>query len=200
MDISSLNVLADAISDAGSWWCWHAEGDMVQMEFRDVMLYDESKPEQEPHSTDVLAIRLRGHAFAVFLDNLDEDGWHERLRDDDSVFYPIDTYDLAFDDAEEAKSLLGDYENQAPVMGFDGSDALSAVGHLLCARCDEVGFVVGGDELEVVGRKGAYTGEEIQAAAEKWWAYWKAYWKLRGTSGAYPKDYVCEVTIPVKGD
>ena len=39
----TLNILADAISDVGSWWCWHVGDDMLQLEFCDVQLYDETK-------------------------------------------------------------------------------------------------------------------------------------------------------------
>ena len=200
MNKGTLNILADAISEVGSWWCWDAEGDAVQVELLDVLLYDESKQGREAHTTDVLAVRFRGHAFAVFLDDLDEGGWHERFRDDDSILYPIDTYELAFDDAEDAGTLLGDYRNRVPVKDFDGPGTLFAAKHLLYARCGEVGFIVGGDEMEVVGQKGEYTAEEIEAAAEKWWAYWKVYWELRGTKEALPEDYACEITIPVRGD
>ena len=45
-----------------------------------------------------------GHVFAVFLDDLNEKNWHERFRDDDSLLYPVDTYDMAFDDNKEAES------------------------------------------------------------------------------------------------
>ncbi len=69
--------------------------------------------------------------------------------------------------------------------------------HLLCARCGEVGFIVGGDEIVVVGKKGKYTGEKIETASKKWWDYWKDYWKLRKTKEAYTEDYACEITIPV---
>lgn len=69
----------------------------AEVEFCDVQLYNESKPEREPHSTDVLAVRFRGHAFAVFLDNLDEKDWPDRFRDDDSILYPVEAYALAFD-------------------------------------------------------------------------------------------------------
>ena len=197
MNTNALNILADAITEIGSWWCWDTKDDVVQVEFVDVLLYDESKPEQETHTTDVLAVRFRGHAFAVFLDNLDEEGWHERFRDDDSILYDIDAYDLAFDDIEGAESLLGDYKNRVPVKDFDGPQTLSAAKHLVCARCGEVGFIVGGDELEVVGQSGKYTEEEIASAAEKWWAYWRDYWRLRETKDAFKKDWACEVTIPV---
>lgn len=127
-------------------------------------------------------------------------GHNERFRDDDSILYDIDAYDLAFDDRKGAESLLSDYRNQTSAKDFDGPQTLAAVKHLVCARCGEVGFIVGGDELQVIGQKGKYTGEEIEAAAEKWWAYWRDYWRLRKTKDAFKKDWACEVTIPVARD
>lgn len=193
----TLNILADAISDVGSWWCWHVGDDMLQLEFCDVQLYDKTKAGEETHTTDILAVRFYGHVFAVFLDDLNDESWHEHFRDDDSILYPVDTYDMAFDDNKEAKSLLNDYRNRVPIKDFKGAETLGTVKHILCARCDEVGFIVGGDEIEIVGKKGKYTEEEIEPLSRKWWEYWKDYWRLRGTHDALPKDYACEVTIPV---
>ena len=198
--IDTLNILADTISDVGSWWCWYAGNDMLQLEFCDVQLYDETKAEKETHTTDVLAVRFYGHVFAVFLDNLNEKNWHERFRDDDSILYPVDTYDMTFDDNKEAESLLNDYRNQLPIKEFKGAETLVTAKHILCARCDEVGFIVGGDEIEIAGKKGIYTEEEIELLSRKWWKYWKEYWKLRGTKDAYPKDYACEISIPAGED
>ena len=197
MNINTLNILADAISDVGSWWSWHVGDNMLQLEFCDVQLYDETKGEKETHTTDVLAVRFYGHVFAVFLDDLNDNNWHGRFRDDDSILYPVDTYDMAFDDKTEAESLLNDYRNMVPVKDFKGAETLVSTKHILCARCDEVGFIVGGDEIEIVGEKGKYTEEEIEPLSRKWWEYWKYYWRVRGTRDALPKDYACEVTIPV---
>lgn len=197
MNIKALNTLADAISEVGSWYWWLTKDDMVQLQFCDILLYDDETPEKETHTTDALAVRFHGKAFAVFLDNLDEENWHERLRDDASVAYYVDTYDMAFDDIKETEQLLNDYKHKTAIKDFSGSETLSTAKHLLYARCGDVGFVVGGDEIEVVGRRRKYTEEEIETAFEKWWDYWKAYWKLRGTKDAYPKDYACEITIPV---
>ena len=72
MNKEVLNILADAISDVGSWQWWYIEDDMIQLEFCDVQLYDESKSEKKTHTTDVLAVRFYGHTFALFLDDLDE--------------------------------------------------------------------------------------------------------------------------------
>lgn len=197
MNIHSLNILADAISDAGSWHWWLTGDDMVQVQFCDVMLYDENTSEKEPHSTDILAVRFHGNAFAVFLDNLNDEKWYEHFHDD-SVIYEIDTYNMAFDDVKEAERIMNDFQHQTVIRDFSGSAALLRAKHLLCAGCGDVGFVVGADEMEVVGRKGKYTEEEIETAYQKWFDYWKEYWKLRGTKDAYPKDYVCEVSIPVR--
>ena len=121
MNLNALNILADAISDVGSWHWWYVKEDMVHVQFCDIQLYDEAKPEKETHTTDVLAVRFYNHAFAVFLDNLAEDNWYERLRNDDSVIYPVDTYDLVFDDSKEAESLLSDYKNRITIKDFNGS-------------------------------------------------------------------------------
>ena len=200
MNINTLNILADAISEVGSWHRWLIKDDMVQMQFCDIMLYDDAKPEKETHTTDVLAVRFYGHVFAVFLDNLDECNWYEHFRVDGSKIYPVDTYDLAFDDIKEAELLLNDYKHRIPVKNFSGLETFSSAKHFLYARCGDVGFIVGGDRIEVVGKKGKYTEEEIETGARKWWDYWKIYWKLRRTKDAYPKDYACEITIPVNGN
>ena len=93
--------------------------------------------------------------------------------------------------------MLNDYRNRVPIKDFKGAETLGTVKHILCARCDEVGFIVGGDEMEIAGKKGKYTEEEIEPLSRKWWEYWKDYWRLRGTRDASPKDFACEVTIPV---
>jgi len=42
----------------------------------------------------------------------------------------------------------------------------------------------------------ALTGEELETANEKWWAYWQEYWKRRESSSPLPRDYGCQGTIP----
>ena len=200
MNLKTLKILAEAISDAGAWQWWFIKDDMVLTEFCDIQLYDDAKPEKDTHTTDTLAVRFSGNAFAVFLDDLNENQWPERLREDNTVLYSIDPYSLVFDDLKEAEELLKEYANKTVIKDFAGPETLSGAKHLLCARCNEVGFIIGGDPIEVAGKNGKYTEEEIEAAARKWWEYWKAYWQLRGTKDAYPEDYACETTIPISGD
>ena len=65
MNINTLSILSDAISDVGSWHRWFIRDNMVQVQFCDIMLYDENTSEKESHSTDVLAVRFSGNCLRV---------------------------------------------------------------------------------------------------------------------------------------
>ena len=200
MNKQALDILADAISDVGAWQWWHVKDDMLQLEFCDVQLYDASKPEREPHTTDAIAVRFFGSSFAVFLDDLEENAekpWYERLSDDEIPPFACDAYELKFDDPEYAQEVYDGYRNQTPVTPFDGRKTLNSAAHLIAARCGLVGVVAGGDRIGVIGKNGPIPEEEIEPLARKWWEYWKTYWRLRGTHDALAKDRACEVTIPV---
>lgn len=202
MEKETLNILADAISEVGVWQWWQTGEEGVQLEFGGVTLYDETKAEKAPHSS-TIALRFRGNAFAFFLDDLEEDGekkWYERFQADEIAYFPIETFDFIFDDVRYAKTVLDGYRNRTPVMGASGADTLPSAKHILAAKCGDVGFVAGGDELAVIGRKGPYGEAEIEAAAKRWWAYWRDYWRLRKTKNAYEKDWACEATIPADRD
>ncbi|WP_308681488.1 hypothetical protein [Stomatobaculum longum] len=136
MNQNALNILADAISDVGSWQWWHMENDMLQLEFRDVLLYDESKSEQNTHTMDVIAVRFYGNVFIVFLDDLDEaeeKPWYKRLYDDEIPTFECDGY-----------------ENRTSITTFDGMDTLTCAKHLIAAKCGDAGVIAGGGQIKVV--------------------------------------------------
>ena len=199
MEKRALDFLSEAISDVGEWQWWFTAKDMFQLEFCGVMMYDETKAEKEPHSS-VIALRFYGNSFAVFLDDLEDGGektWYERLHDDEIPPFPLDAYEFTFNDAGYARSVYGAYRHKTAVKGMAGEGDFPPVRYILAGKCGDVGFVVGGDELAVVGKNGEYGEEEIEPAVKKWWEYWKDYWRLRKTKQAYEKDWVCETTIPV---
>lgn len=200
MNKEALNILADAISDAGAWQWWHMENDIVQLEFRDVQLYDTSKSEDDTHTMDVVAIQFKGNVFAVFLDDYDEDAekpWYEKFYDDEIPYFECEGYELTFDDSGYAQEMYDSYRNRIPITKFDGMGALTGTKHFIAFKCGEVGAIAGGDQIGVVGRNGLISQEEIEPLSRKWWEYWKEYWKLRGSKDALPKDPICEITIPV---
>ena len=200
MNKKALDILADAISDAGAWQWWHKEDDMLQLEFCDVQLYDASKSGKEPHTTDVIAIRFIGNVFAVFLDDLDEveaKPWYERFYDDEIPAFECDGYELEFNNPEYAQKVYDEYGNHTPITPFDGVDTLRGAKYLIAAKCGDTGVIAGGDRIQVVSKTAAILEEDIEPLSRKWWEYWKEYWRLRGTKDALPKDQACEVTIPV---
>ena len=201
MNRDTLNILADAISDVGSWQWWYTKDDMFQLEFRDVQLYDETKAEKEAHTTDVIAVRFFGNVFAVFLDNLENDDpekkWYERFYDDEIQAVEIEAYELEFDNAEYAGKVYDSFVNKTPMKQFDGVSAFLSARHIIAAKCGDKGFVAGGERMVIVNQKGEYKEEDIEYASRRWWEYWRDYWRLRGTPEAYQKDWACEVCIPV---
>lgn len=202
MEKEILEILATAISDVGSWQWWDTVKDVFQLEFDDVLLYDETQPEKAPH-TSTIALRFIGRSFAVFLDNLEEEQgkkWYDRFHDDEIQYLPLEAYEFRFDDVKYAGEVLSSYRNSVSMKDYGGVETLSTAKHILAAKCENVGFVVGGDLIQVVGRKGKYTEEEVELAVKRWWGYWRDYWRLRNTNDAYEKDWACEITIPIDTD
>lgn len=203
MEAKTLEILADAISDIGSWQWWDEADDIFQLEFSDVLLLDETKLEGATRAS-VVALRFSGNAFAVFLDNLEEKSekeWYRRFYDDEIREFEITVDDvLRFDDVDLAESVLDRFKNKTPMKRFDDRRVLGSTEHILAGTCGDVGFVVGGDDLAVIGGKGKFSESEIEDAAERWWDYWRSYWQLRGTPDALAKDWICEVTIPINPD
>ena len=200
MNKKALNILADAISDAGAWQWWHMEKDMLQLEFCGVQLYDESKDEKDCHTMDVVAIWFFGNVFIVFLDDLYEDAvkpWYDRFYDDEIAAFECDGYELEFDNPEYAREVYDGYRNRKPITSFKGMDTLTGAKNLIAVKCGDTGVIAGGDRIEVVSKNASILEEEIEPLSRKWWEYWKNYWRLRGTPDALQKDQTCEVTIPV---
>ena len=197
----TLNILSDAISDIGSWLWWNTEDDMIQMEFCDVQLYDDTKEEKEPHSGHI-AVCFTGNYFAVFLDNLEkeEENWYIKLHHDDAGPFELDGYELSFDNVKDAKNVMRSYRRRHSIRPRFDESLFSERKHIMSGKCGDVGFVVGGDRIAVVSHRGKHTEEMIVEGNKRWWAYWEDYWRLRKTRDAYEKDFACEATIPVRKD
>ena len=195
----TLNILSDAISDIGSWRWWTTDEDMIQLEFCDVQIYDDAKEEKEGHSS-IVAVRFTGNYFAVFLDNLEkeEEDWFARLQRDELPPFVLNGYELDFDNVKEAKNVMKSYRRRYALRPRFDESLFSEAKHLIAGKCGDVGFVAGGEKMEIVGYHGIYTAEQIEEGNKRWWAYWEDYWRLRGTKDAYEKDYACEVTISVR--
>jgi hypothetical protein len=193
--------LCKAISDCGYWMWWDYADGRAQLEFGGVLLYDEAKQGKEARSGHI-AVRFVGNGFIIFLDDgsdvdLQSD-WIEKFHNDELEPFTMDPDELVFDDVAYAEKIFKEYKNKTYKNDGASEASIRNAKHILAGKSGGVGFILGGDEIQVQGSKGKYTPEEIKDACEKWWDYWKEYWKLRGTDEAYNKDYACEVTIPIK--
>jgi hypothetical protein len=198
MKPETLNVLADAISEKGIWQWWTSNEEMFQLDFSDVLLYSERVSLRQSHAC-TLALQFYGNPFAVFLDNIKTEAyrnWYERLYLDEIPFFSVETFAFQLNDRNDAEEVFNSYRNKTGLCEYEDFRTVESAKHILAAKCGKVGFIAGGDEIRVLGKKGYYTDEEIIRANNKWWAYWRDYWLKRKTKDAYQRDTVCEAIIP----
>ncbi len=199
MTKETKDILNKAITDVGYWQWWDEQEGDYMVEFGGVLLYDDTRRGKTPRSS-AIALGFYENAFLIFLDNDTQPKWYELLHNDAIDPFTMDQESLVFDDKEHALNLLKQYKKHHGA--FDSMDeAIASIKNakeILTGTSGDFGFIIGGDHLQLHGRKEEYTDEDIKILSEKWWEYWKDYWKKRGTKDAYKEDYACEVTIPYK--
>lgn len=197
----TLNILSDAISDVGCWTWWLTNTNLVQLEFAAVQLYDDTKKEKEAHSS-TIALCFSDNTFFTVLDDYTDDtnkDWYKKLQDDEIDFFEVDGYEFEFNNKEYVKQVMDEYKNKTVIKG-DFDESIYSRNYFVAAKCGDVAFIAGGDDLDIVTHHGGLTEEQIKQANRKWWEYWKDYWRVRNTKEAYEKDFACEVCIPVHTD
>lgn len=149
----------------------------------------------------MIALRFEDDAFLTVLDNYENNEdkpWYDKLHDDEIPPFEIETFEFDFNNIEYVNEVTGLYKNKTILNDFENDEPVFTVKYILAAKCNDVGFVVGGNNMEIVTHNGILSEEDIEKANKKWWEYWKDYWKLRGSKDAYEKDFACEVCIPVE--
>lgn len=195
-----LNVLAYAISDAGLW-SWYTEKlpDVVQVEFRRTLLYIEPKSPENPPSHQIALHFRRPKAVAVIKEKDCQlaDNWFDEFRNDKLEPFNIEPDSCSFN-SDMIKSIVSRAGKTEILFGesLDAKNVENAAFKLgFLAR--GVGMVIAADEMGILTNDGAIAPEQIVDLHEKWWAYWRRYWKVRETDKALPYDDLCEITIPL---
>jgi hypothetical protein len=194
-----LSILENAIADVG-YWRWWAEKlpTAFQVEFGGVQLWN-PPTEEDGSPCGVVAIRFGQPTAVAFLTSLEAElpqDWKTALHED-----RIDPFDVGHDQLTlQSETLFHEviagckYEY---IIGTE-SDLLADTAPVkLAFRAGPVGLAVRANDLTVISSSGEMSPEQIQQAAEKWWAYWREYWNRRESDAPLPKDYACEVTIPL---
>lgn len=194
--------LEDAICDVG-YWRWWAEAlpDVFQVEFGGVQLYTPPRSAAEPPSG-VVALSFQRPPLIAFLTEAGparvSGNWWEDLHQD--------RIKKGFSLNRELFTLRSEEMRSSIVTGcnvdFRAGDALQSpaepAGALRAFRAQGVGLMVRAEAMSVISSAGELTGDAICTAVAQWWEYWREYWNRIDSESPMPKDYACEVTLPLK--
>ncbi|MDR0674541.1 MAG: hypothetical protein LBF93_13025 [Zoogloeaceae bacterium] len=194
MKASTLELLADAISDVGHW-VWYdidEEADVCQLEFSAAQLLNQDTIDEKARSA-TLALRFTGNSFLSFHDHGEENDWHLRLKNDE-ITLAIEHERLVFNRKKAIREIEAEFSRRIAIKERGEGEGKKT----LAFYADAVAVVIGGDRFSVHDFDGEITEEQILKRSGLWWEYWQDYYKKRGKKNAYPKDYACDVTIPLR--
>jgi hypothetical protein len=175
---------------------------VFQVEFGGVQLWCPPTAEGEPPSG-VVALRFAEPVSVVFLalsKGLPDD-WIQQLHDDALEPFDISEDRFAFNSDELPSGLLQEAIKVTQFHGAAvGTECFREAGFRLCFAAGGAGLIVAGNAMDLWTGQGLVPIEQVEEMSARWWAYWKEYWRLRRTGKPLPRDYACEVTIPIEGD
>jgi len=194
MKKETLDIIGTAISDVGYWRWWVIEDGISQVEFGGVQLLNEDSITKESKSA-IVALQYCNNSFLIFYDNLEENDWYNKLQNDLVEPFTVDYDYFVFNDFNSINEIENEYKNKHIIREIKNTNQIE---NILAFKAGNVAVVIGGDDFKVVDEGGTIPEEKIIERNRLWWLFLNDYHKKRGTSKAYNKDYVCEVTIPIK--
>ncbi len=145
-----------------------------------------------------LALRFLDPVSVSFLSGRGaEEDWPRRMAADQLEPFVCDCDRFHLVDGVAMERCIREAAGVETVLGCPPLDpAFFSAPARLVFWAGPLGLAVAAREMLPVAMTGALTGEELETANVKWWAYWQEYWKRRESSSPLPRDYGCEVTIP----
>jgi hypothetical protein len=192
----ALSVLEEAISDVG-YWRWWSESlpSLFAVEFGGIKLWSPPTAVDRPPSG-IVGIGFKNPSLVAFIssdsaDHLRPD-WRIALHNDE--IEPFGFFDDVFTLQDSA--LLGRTIEGCSLEYLVGSETnlYQASPSLLAFRAGPVGLIVRGEQMAI---QPFSEFSDVVKAREAWQGYWVEYWARRDTGTPMPKDYACEVCIPV---
>jgi hypothetical protein len=197
--MSDYSTLVSAISDVGYWRWWSERlPERFQLEFGGVQIYMPPKDKTQLPSG-LLALRFLRPSSVSFIrrtgagDGLPSD-WPRQLKDEKLKPFSVSYEEFALGDDSLFDEVVGQIESE--IVYF--TDALGGKNVKLAFWAGNAGIRIEAAEIRPVLMSGEVPLSAIDALHENWWLYWRDYWMRRETAEALPKDYACEVTIPLE--
>ena len=204
MPDNALTILADAVADVGIWRWWDQRfPDVFQLEFGAVQLWSAPIADGRPPNGQY-ALRFRGPLSVSFLTargaGVPAD-WADRLHRDKLQPFSVGHDSFVLDDRKAARAIVAAAAKVETRYGALPAHLDWERAPLLCAFwAGPVGCLVAARELQLVGMAGEIPLTDVSGMAQRWWEYWRDYWRRKDTPEALPQDYACEVTIPIKAE
>lgn len=185
--------LSKSIADVGYWCSWTDTDSptSLQFDFGGVKLYLPPSEGDNSPSTQ-LAIRLLHPSMLTFYHrNGNETDWINQLKDDE--IDPLDIEDKQFSLSTNLRFPESLNSYTAVEEKFFGPDIPDI--QLLFVAGD-IAVRVLAQNVKLYCEQGEIALESIANLNDKWWSYWKEYWKVKDSPEAFPEDYTCEITQP----
>jgi hypothetical protein len=194
-----LSILESAIADVGYWRWWTEKlPTAFQVEFGGVQLWNPPTEANGPPSG-VVALRFGQPTVIAFLtasETTAPPDWRIALHEDRIEPFSVSHDALTLQSEELLAEVLAGSTAEY-ILGSELELVRNTAPVMLAFRAGPVGLVVRAQDLTVITSSGDLTPEQIQQSSDRWWSYWREYWDHRETDSPMPKDYACEVTIPL---
>jgi hypothetical protein len=126
--------------------------------------------------------------------------WPRLLQDGTIGPLQIQSDMFTFDEPDIASTILEEAEITHTVIGtVPRVDAWVIAPARLAFSAGPAGVVIAAEAVEVIAGVRPLRGSDFDPMRHAWFDYWKQYWRRRGKKDAFPQDWACEVTIPMKG-
>jgi hypothetical protein len=195
-----LPALESAISDVGAWTWWTANLPAAfQAEFGGTQLWSPPRGEGEPPSGQIALLFLKPRLvyFLTLAGGVPED-WPDRLQRDELKPFGVDHEAFTLTGPELCGQLLAKAASVRALVGEPGNTPLPAAGEAFLAfAAGPVGMVVAAESLGVFNHRGELGEQAVLESNRQWWAYLHEYWRRKDTPDPLPRDYACEVTLPL---
>lgn len=198
-----FSALESAISDVGYWTWWAGNLPAVfQVEFGGVQLWNPPNGEGQPPGSRI-ALRFRNPRLVYFLtlsDGVPAD-WPDQLQRDELEPPSVDHELFTLTATDLCEQLVGRAIAIRPLVGEPGVTPLPMCGEAFLAfEAGPFGLVVAAESMGVFNHHGELDAPAVVAGVRKWWEYWREYWQRKDSPDPLPRDYACEVTIPLAPD
>lgn len=195
-----LKALESSLSVSGVWLNWqHLQPDIFQVTFKNVQLSHDSSPKIQG-AIDSIALNFIQPQSINFLLHKDANiwivnDWPQLLQQGMVGPFKITSNSFVINRNLQILRQIIEAKLINTTYGFGPeTKKFYEVSYRIVFWAGDFGVAVGASDLDITTPRGPIKLEEIPMMYQRWWAYFRRYWQLKGTAAELPLDEVCEAT------